>query len=165
MRRVSDDQDALLWWRENANRFPVLARIARRFLCVPATSAPSERVWSAAGEIVGDRRSRLTDASAEALIFCHENIEYCNKVAESLCPEFAPYLHGVFASQAGSGNLLKPIDELLKQAEVRADVRPIAQQRFGLNTPNSDCPTAPPTPGGPASAQPESSKDAMSVDD
>ena len=37
------------WWRVNAVRFPLHATLARRYLCIPATSAPSERLFSAAG--------------------------------------------------------------------------------------------------------------------
>ena len=111
MPSVPQDQDPLLWWRMYGARFPVLSRLARKFLSAPATSAPSERVWSAGGEIICERRSRLTDASAEALIFCHENITYCQQVAEQLCEH--PFgSNGVFASRAGSGLLLRSVESI-----------------------------------------------------
>ncbi len=34
----SVDDDILQWWRQNCNRFPAIAEIARKRLCVPATS-------------------------------------------------------------------------------------------------------------------------------
>ena len=37
------------WWLDNEKHFPLLARIAPKYLCVPATSAPSERAFSVAG--------------------------------------------------------------------------------------------------------------------
>ena len=40
--------DALAWWKMQEKLLPVLSIIARRLLCVPATSAPSERVFSVA---------------------------------------------------------------------------------------------------------------------
>ena len=39
----------LHWWARNAASLPHLSVLARQFLCIPATSAPSERVFSAAG--------------------------------------------------------------------------------------------------------------------
>ena len=44
--------DTLVWWEGNAARFPKLAVLAKMLLSVPATSVPSERLFSAAGLIV-----------------------------------------------------------------------------------------------------------------
>ena len=40
----------LSWWKsQGALLFPILAKLAKtKYLCIPATSAPSERVWSRA---------------------------------------------------------------------------------------------------------------------
>lgn len=43
---------ALSFWRENVARFPKLSQLARKFLAVPATSAPVKRVFSQAGKIL-----------------------------------------------------------------------------------------------------------------
>ncbi|MBW0563225.1 hypothetical protein O181_102940 [Austropuccinia psidii MF-1] len=45
------DTDTLGFWRSRGNFFPTLAVMARNGLAIPATSAPSERVFS------GSRRS------------------------------------------------------------------------------------------------------------
>ena len=37
------------WWKNNAERYPKLAKLAQCNLCTPATSVPSEQVFSAAG--------------------------------------------------------------------------------------------------------------------
>jgi hypothetical protein len=39
----------LEWWKSNGKRFPILSEMAIRYLCIPATSAPAERVFSSAG--------------------------------------------------------------------------------------------------------------------
>ena len=61
--------DALKWWRAEAPKYPNLARLARRVLCVPATSAPSERLFSVAGLTVSKNRSRLSDNAVTLLVF------------------------------------------------------------------------------------------------
>ena len=40
--------DPCVWWEGNAARFPKLAVLAKMLLSVPATSVPSERLFSAA---------------------------------------------------------------------------------------------------------------------
>ena len=44
--KSSDHTSALSFWRANADRFPKLSRLARKFLAAPATSAPVERVFT-----------------------------------------------------------------------------------------------------------------------
>uniref|UniRef100_A0A672SP70 HAT C-terminal dimerisation domain-containing protein n=1 Tax=Sinocyclocheilus grahami TaxID=75366 RepID=A0A672SP70_SINGR len=43
--------DLLAWWRDNQARFPLLSKVARKCMTICTTSAPSERVFSAAGNI------------------------------------------------------------------------------------------------------------------
>ena len=51
--------DPLYWWKNNATRFPLHAKLARKILAVPATSAPTERLFSTAGLTITKERSRL----------------------------------------------------------------------------------------------------------
>ncbi|MCP4492346.1 MAG: hAT transposon family protein [Gammaproteobacteria bacterium] len=57
--RPSLDSNPLEWWRANHPRFPRLASLAERYLCIPGTSVPSERVFSAAGLVVNRLRTRV----------------------------------------------------------------------------------------------------------
>ena len=49
----------LIWWRDNEKYFPRLSQLARKYLCVPATSVPSKRAFSVAGHVVNEKRSSL----------------------------------------------------------------------------------------------------------
>jgi len=60
----------LEWWK-NQSRFPTLALADKRYLCIPATSAPSERVFSTAGYVVSDRRTCLDPDRVDAILFLH----------------------------------------------------------------------------------------------
>lgn len=59
----------LKWWAGQQKQFPYLAKLARRFLCVPATSAPSERLFSVAGLTVTQHRNRLSDHAVTLLVY------------------------------------------------------------------------------------------------
>lgn len=63
----------LQWWRDNEVKFPNLAQLARSYLAVPATSTPSERLFSAAGNIVSKKRASLTPDHVDMLTFLHFN--------------------------------------------------------------------------------------------
>ena len=73
----------LMWWKNNASNLPLLSRLARRILCIPATSAPSERVFSIAGLTITKLRSSLSSDNACAIICLHDTWpiveEYQNK--------------------------------------------------------------------------------------
>ena len=65
----------LHWWKVNAATFPVLAKLAR-ILALPASSAPSERVFSKVQEVVDKRRNRMEAATSEKLIFLQRAIPH-----------------------------------------------------------------------------------------
>jgi hypothetical protein len=58
----------LNWWKANSYRFPELARMARDYMSVPASSVPSEQLFSPAGDIITKKRNRLLDSSSSALL-------------------------------------------------------------------------------------------------
>lgn len=61
--------DPFLWWRKRLQTYPLLAVVARKWLAVPASSAASERMFSAAGLTVTKDRSRLTTDHVGTLVF------------------------------------------------------------------------------------------------
>ena len=66
--------NTLAWYKEHERKFPYVSRLAKRIFCVPATSAPTERLFSTAGNIATKLRNRLLPDTASALVFLHENL-------------------------------------------------------------------------------------------
>ncbi|XP_037502732.1 E3 SUMO-protein ligase ZBED1-like [Rhipicephalus sanguineus] len=69
------DQDPLAWWKETGKQhFPELCKMAMKDMGIPATSVPSEKLFSTAGNIVTARREKLTSDHVQQLLFLHENL-------------------------------------------------------------------------------------------
>jgi hypothetical protein len=58
--------DILGWWKQNAGAYPRLARIARDYLAIPATSAPAERVFSCGADLIAKKRGSLSEDTIQA---------------------------------------------------------------------------------------------------
>lgn len=71
---VDPDIDPLDWWKRHEPNFTRLSRLARKYLAIPATSAPSERVFSVGGGIVTCNRACLKPAVVDRLIFLAKNV-------------------------------------------------------------------------------------------
>lgn len=57
--QIDKNKDPLTWWKNNEKQFPILAQMARDYLSIPATSVPSEQVFSAGKNLITDKRNRL----------------------------------------------------------------------------------------------------------
>ena len=65
--------DPYNWWGQHHKNFPILSILARRFLSPPATSVPSEQLFSAAGDLYDEKRNRLLPHLSEELLFIQNN--------------------------------------------------------------------------------------------
>ncbi|KAK0154985.1 Zinc finger BED domain-containing protein 1 [Merluccius polli] len=65
--------NAILWWWNKRDTLPLLSGLAEGFLCVQASSTPSERVFSTAGDTISPERSRILPEKADMLIFLQKN--------------------------------------------------------------------------------------------
>ncbi|KAJ8014499.1 hypothetical protein DPEC_G00040860 [Dallia pectoralis] len=72
---IDKEEDPLAWWKVHKLSFPRLARLARKYLCIPATSSPSERLFSTSGNIVTCQRTCLKPAKVDRLVFLAKNLE------------------------------------------------------------------------------------------
>ena len=68
-REVPRLEDPLAWWNFNEQVMPEMKRLASKYLCCPATRAPSERCFSKAGELVNQRRATMSDKNIKMILF------------------------------------------------------------------------------------------------
>ena len=61
----------------------MLSQVAIWTLCIPATSAPSEWVFSVAGLTIAKDRARLAPQMANELIFLHDAVPALQRYEES----------------------------------------------------------------------------------
>lgn len=78
--------DPLSWWKtkDEGGDFPIIARLAELFLSIPATSAPSERIWSRTALIKTNKRSQLSEEIVNAIMYVKENAALLHKHYEAL---------------------------------------------------------------------------------
>ncbi len=67
------DHGTLDWWKGRAEAYPRLAALAKKYLSCPASSVPSERIFSLAGNIVSKKRASLKPENVDMLIFLKKN--------------------------------------------------------------------------------------------
>ena len=73
MEPVSSGEHVLSWWKKNEKQLPLLAQIAKQVLCTPATSTPSERSFSKAGNLISVKRALLKPAKVDMILFLNKN--------------------------------------------------------------------------------------------
>uniref|UniRef100_M3ZUA0 HAT C-terminal dimerisation domain-containing protein n=1 Tax=Xiphophorus maculatus TaxID=8083 RepID=M3ZUA0_XIPMA len=65
--------DPLMWWCDNQRRYPLMANLAKKYMCICATSTSSERMFSTAGNIATPERSCLKPHKLNMLVFLKNN--------------------------------------------------------------------------------------------
>jgi hypothetical protein len=72
------DIDPCEWWKHHKVQYPLLEKITRDYICIPATSIPSEQAFSKSGELVIKKRNRLGDRAIEAYMCLNSWIKLLN---------------------------------------------------------------------------------------
>ncbi len=67
-RRLEIGQDPFDWWFKEGQKYKRLVRLAMKYLVIPGTSVPSERVFSDAGNVLTKKRSCLKDENVQMLV-------------------------------------------------------------------------------------------------
>jgi hypothetical protein len=60
--------DPLEFWKAKEDAYPIIAMQAKKLLCIPATSLPCERLFSAGGILIDKRRSQLRPDHVQQLL-------------------------------------------------------------------------------------------------
>jgi len=71
---IDQDQCPLRWWATNVKSYPLVAKVARRLLAIPATSVASERLFPKAGDIITKKHNRLAPTKTDCIVFLMENL-------------------------------------------------------------------------------------------
>lgn len=78
--KIKFTQNAFEWWMNKKSKYPILARLARIYLAVPATSTPSERLFSNAGNLLTSKRSRINAELFKRMMFLKKNASKVNNI-------------------------------------------------------------------------------------
>ncbi|KAJ8286540.1 hypothetical protein GJAV_G00040340 [Gymnothorax javanicus] len=73
--QVDTDLDILQWWKRHEQFYPILSVLAKKFLAIPASSVPAERVFSLAGAVVNKKRARLSSGNVDLTVFLNKNMD------------------------------------------------------------------------------------------
>ena len=71
---ISVDQPPLHWWSTHQHLYPNVGELAHQYLCMVATSVPSEQLFSTAGNVISVKCTGLLSENVEKLIFLHDNL-------------------------------------------------------------------------------------------
>lgn len=64
------------WWKKHQHTYPNLAELFRTKCNILATSVPYERLFSKTGNLISDRRTRLTSRKVEMIMFLNANSDF-----------------------------------------------------------------------------------------
>ena len=71
------------WWKNHTIEFPILARIAKDVLAIPASTVASESAFSAGRRVLDEKRSRLSTKSIEMCV-CKKDWDQAEKRTQGL---------------------------------------------------------------------------------
>ena len=84
--------NVLEWWKQTKITYPCLFKVVKTMLGTPATSVPSERVFSEAGYICRAKRSKILPTNLNRYLFIKQNMAYI--------PHFTDYFSKEQAEEA-----------------------------------------------------------------
>ena len=93
-KKEKEETKILDWWKLHKTQFPCLFQAAKAVLQTPATSVPSERIFSEAGYIARARRSRIASNNLNRYLFIKRNMKYI--------PNFSKYFTQEMSDEAQS---------------------------------------------------------------
>ena len=58
-----------MWWKIRESQYPLMARLAKRYFSIPATSVRLEEMFSLAGNILSEKRNTLLPENVDKIVF------------------------------------------------------------------------------------------------
>jgi len=62
------------------SKFPILSNLAKKYLCISATSTPSERLFSDAGNTMTVKKTSLNQNLFERMVILKKNVNYLDNI-------------------------------------------------------------------------------------
>ena len=69
---IDSNLNVLSFWHNKRKKFPILHSVVKRLFVAQATSTPAERLFSASGYTVWDRRNRLSPSKVNKLMIINQ---------------------------------------------------------------------------------------------
>ena len=79
-----DNDNPLLFWKEQQHLLPNMAVLAKKIFCIPASSAAVERAFSSAGVVVSQRRSNINPSTVNDIILVRSGEAYSKRQLRSI---------------------------------------------------------------------------------
>ena len=71
--KLDFEENPIRWWRMHSIEYPCLSRLAKKYLCICATSS-SECLFSSSGNVVKPNRCSLKPDTVDMLTFLSNNL-------------------------------------------------------------------------------------------
>ena len=94
IRAISARSDPLVWWQQNENRFPHIAKMAKQYLGVLATSASVQRVFSGVGLTSADLHKNMKDSTLESICWINNTtVKFMHAACVIACIVLCVYMY------------------------------------------------------------------------
>ena len=67
--KLTIEENPILWCFNRKEEYPLMIKLARKYLCVMGTSIPAERVFSRMGRVLSKSRMAMSDKLFSTLMF------------------------------------------------------------------------------------------------
>ena len=82
------DDDVLLFWKNNQNKFSILSSVVRGLYSIPASNTSVERHFSSTGNTVSDRRTNLNPDKVNKGLFLNKNLLLLKRTRSSTISKY-----------------------------------------------------------------------------
>ncbi|GBB89806.1 hypothetical protein RclHR1_16600002 [Rhizophagus clarus] len=84
LKKINFESDPLVWWHGQEENFPILSKIAKKYLAVYACSTSSERLFSDAGNLLTAKRNRMSPKFFKKIMFLKRNGIHVDSIHKQL---------------------------------------------------------------------------------